>query len=148
MLNFQRWQGIVWKGNLFSLFVWFCCLEVKTFPQFGKRKYSYHSHHGRGAQVNISWSFHKGELWTYIRFSVKRIPTFFFRQIHSCLDCFVHLVETTIPPFSFDLLFGLRRLKASQAKDSRSMAFRWSGTQTIRILYLCTRRPSVFCILY
>ena len=98
MLNFQRWQDIVWKGNLFSLFVWFCCLEVKTFPQFGKRKYSYHSHPGRGPQVNISWSFHKGELWTYIRFSVKRIPTFFFKQIHSCLDCFVHLVETTILP--------------------------------------------------
>ena len=29
MVNFKRCPDIVWESNLFSLFVWFCCLELK-----------------------------------------------------------------------------------------------------------------------
>ena len=49
MLNFKRCYDIVWESNLFSLFVWFCCLGLKHFPQFSKRKYSSHSQPTTGA---------------------------------------------------------------------------------------------------
>ena len=65
----------------------------------------------------------------------------FFRHIHSCPDCFVHLAETSITSFLWSTI------------DSWTESLRRKGLQINGILFvrhtdsnLCERRPFVFCI--